>query len=158
MADWDGRFMRLALHVAEWSKDRSTKVGAVIAGQENEVRSIGYNGFPRNINDDEPSRHERPAKYSWTEHAERNAIYNAARIGVPLEGCRIYLPWFPCIDCARAIVQSGLKELIAFKPDTDHPKWGEDFKLAISLFDESGVQVRFMEKVAAVETMDIKIP
>jgi dCMP deaminase len=149
VADWDSRFMRLALHIAEWSKDRSTKVGCVIVGPANEVRAIGYNGFPRNINDGEQSRHERPLKYSWTEHAERNAIYNAARIGVPLESCRMYLPWFPCMDCARAIVQSGIKELIAFEPDLLHPKWGTDFQLAVTLFQEAGVSVRFVAQAVA---------
>jgi len=74
MADWDARFMNLARHISEWSKDRSTKVGVVIVGPENEVRALGYNGFPRGIDDDAPDRHERPEKYLWVEHAERNAI------------------------------------------------------------------------------------
>lgn len=145
MADWDARFMGLAVFVSEWSKDHSTKVGCVIVGYSNEIRSIGYNGFPRHINDDEPSRHERPEKYSWTEHAERNAIYNAARAGISLDGCRMYLPWFPCMDCARAIVQSGLKELIAYPPDFAHPTWGRDFHLATELLKEGGVNVRFLQ-------------
>ena len=76
----DDRFMNLA-YVAEWSKDRSTKVGCVVIGPDREVRSMGYNGFPRGINDEIERRHARPDKY--TEHAERNAIYNAARVGVP---------------------------------------------------------------------------
>jgi dCMP deaminase len=145
MTNWDERFIDLAKHIGEWSKDRSTKVGCVIVGPSREVRSIGFNGFPRNINDDEPARHERPAKYLWTEHAERNAIYNAARIGVSIEGCYMYLPWFPCVDCARAIIQTGLKELIATRPQLDHPKWGEDFQLAISMLEEGGVNVRFVD-------------
>src|SRR3954447_3751356 len=109
-ADWDGRFMQLATLIGGWSKDRSRKVGCVIVGAHNEVRSTGYNGFPRGVCDDEDYRHDRPMKYRWTEHAERNAIYSAARIGVPLEGCRMFLPWFPCMDCARAIVQAGIVE------------------------------------------------
>jgi dCMP deaminase len=155
VANWDNRFMELALHIGEWSKDRGKKVGSVIAGPWNEIRSIGYNGFPRNINDDEPSRHERPTKYSWTEHAERNAIYNAARIGVALQGCRMYVPWFPCMDCARAIVQSGLSELIAFQPDLTDPKWGEDFRLAIALLDEARIQVRFMDRIPVSRTATV---
>src|SRR5215470_5170402 len=103
---WDHRFLALARHISEWSKDPSTKVGCVIVASTNEVRALGYNGFPRNF-DDSPSRLERPHKYLWTEHAERNAIYAAARAGVPLEGCRMYLSWFPCVDCARAAVQVG---------------------------------------------------
>ena len=143
MADWDTRFMNLARHIAEWSKDRSRKVGAVVVGPANEVRALGYNGFPRGIDDDSPDRHERPEKYLWVEHAERNAIYNAARIGVSLSGCKMYLPWFPCMDCARAIVQSGISMLIAIEPDLSDPKWGEDFKRAILLFEEAGVAVRW---------------
>src|SRR5260370_34651295 len=104
--------MDLAREIARWSKDRSGGVGCVIVGPDNEVRSTGFNGFPRGVNDEVESRHERPAKYKWTEHAERNAIYNAARVGIPIEGCRIYLPWFPCMECARAIIQTGIVELI----------------------------------------------
>jgi len=150
VADWDLRFMRLAIHIGGWSKDRSTKVGCVIVGTANEVRSIGYNGFPTNIDDDVPERHERPAKYSWTEHAERNAIYNAARIGVSLAGSRMYLPWFPCMDCSRGIVQSGVTELIAFAPNTADSRWGKDFELSLVLLKEGGVTVRFMESCEAL--------
>uniref|UniRef100_UPI0035253B42 deoxycytidylate deaminase n=1 Tax=Salmonella enterica TaxID=28901 RepID=UPI0035253B42 len=104
----DDYFINLARSVSERSKDRSTKVGCVIVGPDNEIRSTGYNSFPRGINDDAPERHARPEKYLWTEHAERNAIYAAARVGTPLKGCRAYLPWFPCMGCARALVQSGI--------------------------------------------------
>lgn len=140
---WDDRFMNLAKHVAEWSKDRSTKVGCVVIGPDREVRSMGYNGFPRGINDEIERRHARPDKYTWTEHAERNAIYNAARVGIPLKGCTMYLPWFPCVDCARAIVQAGLKELVAIEPDMSHPQWGEQFASALILLQESDIELRW---------------
>jgi dCMP deaminase len=143
MTDWDGRFLQLARHVGDWSKDRSTKVGCVIVGPFNEVRAIGYNGFVRGINDDKADRHRRPDKYYWTEHAERNAIYHAALLGVSLQGCRMYLPWFPCIDCARAIVQSGIAELIALQPDLTHETWGADFSRSLELFEETQTVVRF---------------
>jgi dCMP deaminase len=87
---------------------------------------------------------ERPEKYLWIEHAERNAIYVAARSGIPLEGCRMYLSWFPCVDCARAIVQVGLSELIAIEPAWTTPPWGEQFVLAQELLEEGGVRVRFV--------------
>jgi dCMP deaminase len=140
--------MELALHVASWSKDRSTQVGCVIVGPDREVRAIGYNGFPRNIVDDDESRHQRPEKYLWTEHAERNAIYSAARTGVSLDRCTMYLPWFPCMDCARAIVQVGLAELVAYEPDLDNPRWGSDFVAARALFSEASVRVRVYGRVA----------
>lgn len=146
--NWDQYFMTLARHVSSRSKDRSTKVGCVIVGPDNEIRSTGYNSFPRGINDDAEERHARPEKYLWTEHAERNAIYNAARVGVALKGCRAYLPWFPCMDCARALVQSGIVELIAIQPDLNDPKWGEDFKRVGTLLSEAGVALRFMSDEA----------
>jgi len=146
MTDWDRRFIELARFVGTWSKDRSTQVGCVIVGPSHEIRAVGYNGFPRGVNDDAEHRHDRPLKYRWTEHAERNAIYNAALSGVSLKGCRMYLPWFPCMDCARAIVQVGIAELIALKPDLADGKWGDDFKEALELFSEAAIRVSFYEQ------------
>jgi dCMP deaminase len=145
MSHWDDRFMELAGFVGKWSKDRSTKVGCVIVGPRNEIRSLGYNGFPRGVADAPADRHERPAKYRWTEHAERNAIYNALLSGARIEGCRMYLPWFPCMDCARGIAQVGIAELVALRPDTEDPTWGRDFGDALLLFQEAGVVVRFYQ-------------
>jgi dCMP deaminase len=140
---WDRRFMALAIHVGDWSKDRSTKVGCVIVGPDREIRTVGYNGFPRRIADDVEDRHMRPDKYLWTEHAERNAIYNAARVGVPVKGCTMYLPWFPCVDCARAIIQAGIAELVALSPDLSHAQWGDQFRISLELLQESGIQLRW---------------
>ena len=156
MADWDRRFMDLAAYIGCWSKDRSRQVGCVLVGSDNSVRSLGFNGFPRGLNDDEDERHERPSKYLWTEHAERNAIYAAARNGISLVGCRIYLPWFPCVDCARAIVQAGLAELICFEPDFTDLQWGEGFRVSVELLQEAGVSVRFLRPCEFGDT--IRIP
>jgi dCMP deaminase len=143
---WDKRFLELALLVASWSKDRSRKVGCVIVGPDREVRTLGYNGFPRGVDDDLESRHVRPIKYQWTEHAERNAIYNAARVGVSLKGCTAYLPWFPCIDCARAIAQVGIAELVCGQqPDLTDPTFGDQFARVPVLLEEAGVSLRFEE-------------
>jgi dCMP deaminase len=141
---WDERFLELALLIATWSRDRSRKVGCVIVGPNNDIRATGYNGFPRRVDDRPEERHNRPLKYLWTEHAERNAIYNAAYAGIPLAACRIYVPWYPCIDCARAIVQAGLVELVGLEPDWDDTLWGEGFQVARQMFDEAGVAVRFL--------------
>ncbi len=145
MADWDSRFMDLARHVGTWSKDRSRQVGCVVVGSDNSVRALGFNGFPRGLDDEKEHRHQRPAKYLWTEHAERNAIYTAARNGVSLAGSRMYLPWFPCVDCARAIVQAGIIELIALPPDLADPQWGEGFAVSLELLKEALVTVRYSE-------------
>lgn len=142
---WDDYFKLLTGVVASKSKDRSTKVGCVIVGPDNEIRTTGYNSFPRKVNDDREERHERPEKYFWTEHAERNAIYNAARVGTSILGCRAYLDWFPCMDCARGLAQSGIVEVICTPPDFDNPKWGADFKRTQELFDEVGIKITHYE-------------
>jgi dCMP deaminase len=143
LSAWDKRFLDLARHVGGWSKDKSRKVGCVIVGGSREIRAIGYNGFPRGTDDDAAERHDRPMKYLWTEHAERNAIYQAARCGIAVHGCTMYLPWFPCMDCARAIVQVGIARLVAMKPDTSEPEWGKHFEAAVELFREAEIQIDF---------------
>jgi dCMP deaminase len=90
-------------------------------------------------------RHNRPEKYLWTEHAERNAIYNAVRRGVPLLGSTIYTTLFPCCECARAIVQSGIAYVVSVEPDwtDDHRKATTRFDVSRQIFEEAGVDVRF---------------
>jgi len=144
--NWDQYFMEMAELTARKSKDRSTKVGCVIVGEDDEVRSTGFNGFPRGVNDDVEERHERPAKYKWTEHAERNAIYNAAKVGTPLKGCRIYVTLMSCSDCARAIIQAGIVEVIYSKENTEKylNVLCEEFDLAREMLEEAGVTIRSM--------------
>lgn len=144
--NWDKYFLELAGKVAEPSKDRSTKLGCVIVGESNEILSTGYNGFPRGVNDDIDERHDRPLKYKWTEHAERNAIYNAARSGIRLKNSRIYVPWFPCADCARAIIQSGITEVICYSDGLDAVRWKEDFEIAKTMFIETNTSVVLIDK------------
>jgi dCMP deaminase len=117
----------------------------VIAGPAHEIRSTGYNSLPRGIRDDVPERLERPTKYLWMEHAERNAIYNAARCGTPLEGCTLYVEIMPCMDCARAIVQAGIREVIisgARMSQYTSDYYDEHFRNVEVLFKEAGVKVR----------------
>jgi dCMP deaminase len=141
---WDQRFMMLAHQIAHWSKESGRRVGAVIVGPDREIRSTGFNGFPRGVRDDIPERHSREtgAKYLWSSHAERNAIYNAARIGVSVKGCVMYVPWYPCIECAKAIIQSGICEVVAYAPDLSERKWGPEFSLSAEMFHEANVNVR----------------
>lgn len=142
---WDLRFLELAALVGSWSKDRSAKTGCIIVGPDRLIRSTGFNGFVRGVDDEIAERHERPIKYSWTEHAERNAIYNAARLGVSLTGCTCYVNWFPCIDCARAIVQVGVVRLVGMEPDQSDKKWGADFSFALDMFNEVGLQIALFD-------------
>ncbi len=141
---WDERWLKLAIQIGTWSKDPSRGVGCVIVGSSNQILSSGYNGFARGVNDHEESRNKRPAKYDWTEHAERNAIYNAARTGVALEGATIYLPWFPCAACSRAIVQVGINVLVAIRPAADDPQWADQFEVSEIMLREAGVQIRYL--------------
>lgn len=143
---WDTYFMSLAHAVAAKSKDESTKVGAVIVGPDHEIRSTGYNGFCRGARDDDPARQERPLKYKFFEHAERNAIYNAARSGACTLGCTLYCPWPPCTDCARAMVQAGIKEVVIEHGVEDCPdRWRDDMMLAKVILLECGVSLRVIE-------------
>lgn len=105
---------------------------------------MGYNGIPRGCDDGVESRYDRPTKYLYTEHAERNAIYHAARHGVSLKDCRIYVTLFPCADCARAIIQSGITKIIAPEPDTTHEVWGEHFKAAIEMMKEAKIKIELI--------------
>lgn len=144
--NWDEYFMRLAQHVATKSKDRSTQVGAVIV-RDHRIVSTGYNGFPTGICDDINSRHERPAKYLWTEHAERNSIYIAARHGVMLIGTTIYITGggIACADCARAIIQAGITEAVGMvgKFEGKGP-WAESYKVGEEMLLEAGVKLVFL--------------
>ena len=141
------KYMGVARAVAELSKDQSTKVGAIILGPEYEARSLGYNGAPRGCSADEDSRGTtRPEKYFWFSHAEANAITNAARVGTPLAGGTIVVTHFPCMDCARAIVQAGLVRVVAPHPDALFlERWAEHVGRAQSLFAECSVEVVYVD-------------
>lgn len=139
--------MRIALLQAhELSKDESTKVAALILGRQRyEQRSSGYNGMPRGCQDDLPARNARPEKYFWYEHAERNAIYNAANVGTPLAGSLLLVTMFPCMDCARAIVQAGIEEVVTIRPNADYvQRWGGHMDKTRELFAECGVALRVL--------------
>ncbi len=139
---WDQRFLELAHHIAGWSKDPSTKVGCVVVGQDREIRSTGFNGFPRGITDDAERLTDRSKKYPLICHAEENAIMHAARIGVSLKGCKAYVTWPPCTRCARSLIQAGVVEVI-YPAGCDVPdRWAEDFDMSIGMMNEAGVNVR----------------
>lgn len=138
---WDLKFIELSKHIAQWSKDTNRKNGAVIVDPDHIVISVGYNGFPRGCDDSVESRYVKPHKYLFTEHAERNAIFHAARHGVTLKGCSMYVTMFPCSDCARGIIQSGIIKLYSPIPDVEHGTWGEHFRAALQMLEESNVEV-----------------
>ena len=127
--NWDEYFMGVALLAAKRSKDPNTQVGACIVDDNNVILSTGYNGFPIGCSDDEfPwAREGEQTKYPYVVHAELNAILNAS--GKSLHGAKIYVALFPCNECAKAIIQSGIKEVVylsdkyADTPGTQASKW-----------------------------------
>lgn len=139
---WDRRFIDLALHISNWSKDPSTKVGCVVVGADREIRSTGFNGFPRGIEDSIERLEDREMKYPLICHAEENAIMHAARIGISLKDCVAYVTWPPCTRCARSLIQAGVVEVV-FPKDIEIPeRWVEDFDRSLSMMKEAGVLAR----------------
>jgi dCMP deaminase len=130
--------------IAARSLDPHTKLGCIITTSDHRPLSQGYNSFPAGANDAIPERFERPLKYTYIEHAERNAIYSAARHGIALQGGRIYGMALPCMDCARAVIQVGITEFVydaARQAKWINPKYLQDFKLVIGFLQECGVSV-----------------
>jgi dCMP deaminase len=140
--------MAAAVKAAGRSRDRSRGSGAVIVDPSGCRVAVAFNAFPRGVDEAPSDRHERPAKYKWTEHAERNAIYEAAREGTPTDGCTMFVSWYPCADCARAIIQSGIVELVAIEPDWADPHWSADFAVVRLMLAEARVLVRFLPGAA----------
>ena len=194
MKSWKTYFIELTLQVATKSKDPSRQVGCIIVGPDKEIRSTGFNGFPRGVKETKKGvrhfptgiwknmatgeeetncggcketivmttgmgtlhvlpphftqgtpdvlsdRWERPQKYQYVEHAERNAIYNAARTGVPLNGCSAFVSLAPCADCARAMIQAGIVEVYgpAFPKGIEYKDYG--FEYSKLMMHEAGVK------------------
>lgn len=146
--EWDEYFVKMVQLVASKSRDPSTKCGAVIVSEDNAVLSTGYNGFPRGVKYTE-ERLERPLKYEFIEHGERNAILNAARYGIKLLGTKMYLNFRPecCVDCTKAVIQSGIREVIG--PNIPFPGHKDKWKLGpnIEMMQEAGVQLTVIENL-----------
>jgi len=142
--DWDTLFMSMVYLVAMKSKDKKTHIGAVIVGCQNEVISVGFNGLPIGVNDNISERFERPEKYYWTEHAERNSILLAHQ---SVKGCKMYTNGIPCMNCARSIVQAGISEVIVDKvwDDNNYNQWIEEAERTKIMFKEAGVKLRFWD-------------
>ena len=142
---WDQYFMGVALLSAMRSKDPQTQVGACIVNPKNRIVGIGYNGFPYGVEDDEfnwgKTDEWLDSKYPYVVHAEPNAILNAT---VSLDNCRLYVTLFPCNECAKLIIQSGIKEVI-FLEDKYHDR--DSFVASRRMFDSSGVTYRQLDPV-----------
>ena len=136
--------MQLAKEAASWSKDPSTKIGAVCIGSKGQVLSTGYNGFPRGIDDSLTRYYDRELKYKMVVHAEMNAIFNATYNGVSLDGSTMYVHGLPvCSDCAKGIIQVGIKRVVMPTQEVpDH--WKESWEFTQGMFKEAGVNYEFI--------------
>jgi dCMP deaminase len=120
MSKWCQRFLDLAEHIGEWSYDPRTKLGAVIVDDRNRIISIGYNGFPRGVKDLAKRYEDRPTKHLFVAHAERNALDNSP---MSVEGCTMYVPLMPCNECAKSIIQRGIKKVICYDTTLTPSGW-----------------------------------
>ena len=136
---WDSRYLRLAREVSTWSKDPSTKIGAIAIGSKGQVLAQGYNGFPRGIYDGENRYINKATKYQYVVHAEQNVIYNATYNGVSLDNASLYVWGLPvCSDCAKGIIQVGVKRIVM---DGSIPnRWKDSWQLTQKMFNEANVK------------------
>ena len=155
ITSWHHYLMEMAMLSARKSADDSLGVGCVIVGPDHEVRTTGYNGLPRGIEYTD-ERRQRPTKYVWTEHAERNAIYNAARVGTPLLGCTAYIActdrvrggYAPCSDCCRALIQAGIVEIVEFNvraAESEGRPWAATLEASLEMMRETGVKLTLLD-------------
>jgi dCMP deaminase len=137
---WQERFIKLALEVADWSKDPATKVGAVIVDDKKRIVSVGYNGFPRGVHDNPERYEDREIKYKFVAHAERNALDNAF---ISVEGCTLYTTLYPCNECTKSIIQKGITTIVT--PDyhnvSEKSQEVRGYKWSQIMLEESGIEV-----------------
>jgi dCMP deaminase len=141
---WNDRFIALAAAIGEWSRDPSTQCGAIVVRPDKTLASVGFNGFPRGV-DDSPERYaDRETKYAMVVHAEANAIVNARE---PLHGCSIYVhPLLPCSSCASLIIQAGIVEVVTLRATGERmERWRKSFETTELMFREAGVPYYYLD-------------
>mgnify|MGYP003542669025 CR=1 FL=1 len=139
-------YLKKAYEIAiQYSTDKSTQNGALLVSSEGEILCSAANNFPSGVKET-LERWERPTKYSFVEHAERNVIYKAAKFGIKTEGLTMYCPWFACADCGRAIIQAGIKKVIGHEVHEEHThkSWLESIAIASKMFDEAGIEYKYV--------------
>lgn len=141
---WTLRYFEIAELVSTWSKDPSTKVGAIIVGDKGQIIAQGYNGFPRGVEDRQERYDQREIKYKFVVHAEMNAILNALYNGSSVVGASIYIHNLPvCQECAKAIIQAGIARV--FIDTSVNERWGEAWEISKTMFNESGVRCYYFD-------------
>lgn len=135
---WDKRFIKLAQEVASWSKDPSTQVGAVLVRPDRTIASVGYNGFPRGVEDHEELYEDRSKKYPRVVHAELNAVLSA---NGDTKGNTLYCTLYPCSECAKAIIQTGIKTVVVTSFEKPERLY-EAMMVSEEMFSQAGVELR----------------
>lgn len=150
---WDEFFMRMVYLISTKSRDPRTKIGAVLV-KDKRVISMGYNGFPGGVNDLVERYNDRDTKYRFIVHAEDNTILTASRFGISTVGTILYTNGVPCCECAKSIIQGGIKEIVVHRqwPDMKHSVWIESTKISRMMLDESGVNIRIFDKVLNISS------
>ena len=143
---WDDRFLHLAQHISLWSKDPSTQTGGVIVRPDHSIASVGFNGFPRQIEDKPELLENREEKYKRVVHSEMNAILNA---WAPVSGYTLYnWPGQSCSRCAVHVIQAGIIRVVSPSTMTNKSfsdRWADERKLAEELYYEAGVEVIYRD-------------
>lgn len=142
MNKWDKRFLDLCDHISAWSKDPSRKVGAVIVNDKKQIIGMGYNGFPRGVSDKSYYYESKVNKNKLVVHAEANAILNA---NGSVEGCTLYTNLFTCNECAKLIIQSGIKKIISFDYDINS-SWHDSFNTAKLMYSMANMETKFYDR------------
>jgi dCMP deaminase len=145
---WDNRFMKLAREISTWSKDPSTKIGAVIVNDERRILATGYNGFPRGIEDTDERLKDREQKYPLIVHGEMNALMNALYSGVSVKDATLYVWGLPiCAECTKNVIQSGIKRVVVPFPEHAPEKWQKQWnELSKPMYEEAGVSITCMHE------------
>lgn len=150
--DWNEWFLQGVYWIASKSKDDKTKIGAVIV-KDKRIISTGYNGIPIGVDDKKDIRNQRPEKYKWFEHGERNAIYSAAKHGIVTDNAILYTNALPCADCCRGIIQAGIREVYIHKQFNDicelyiRDQWKGHDSVAFTMLDEANVKIFMVDKI-----------
>lgn len=136
---WHLRFLKLAEHISSWSLDPNTKLGSIIVDDKKRIISVGYNGFPRGVSDLEERYDDRPTKYLFVAHAERNALDNAPMM---VDNCTLYCTLEPCVECAKSIIQKGISKVVTYQPKREDTF---NWNVSRQMFKEAGVELIYVE-------------
>lgn len=143
---WNKYFIDLLEPIASKSKDPRTKVGAILVNHDHELISAGFNGFPRGVKDLPERYNDRPTKYKFVAHADTNALNIAAKNGKSTNNSIMYLPWYPCTNCTKSIIQCGVKKVVIDGRNYEEKEahwtaWKEDIDISKTMLSEASVEI-----------------